>query len=212
MPQITKLKAQKRSQRVNVYLDGKYATSLDLISVTKLGLKVGMIISSKKFNKLVNTHRFEKLYNKVIHFLSYRPRSEKEIKDYLKGKLHSEESKEQHQKILEKVIVKLKRQGLVNDKQFTSWWIAQRQQFRPKSKRLLMLELRQKGIDLELIKDELTKVNEFDAALKLVKKKMKSYQKLESREIKQKLRGLLSRRGFAWDTIKSVVDELSLQE
>lgn len=212
MPQISKLKAQKNRQRVNIYLDGKYATSLDLITVTKLGLKVGMTVSQTKLHKLISAHQFQKLFRLVTNFLSYRPRSEKEIKTYLQRKWRAETTKEQHRKNIEKIIVKLKQQKLVNDQEFANWWINQRQEFRPRGKRLLKLELRQKGIDIQLIEKALTKYDEFAAALRVTKKQMKSLKKLESLKAKQKLKNLLFRRGFNWEVIQRVVDELTKQE
>lgn len=212
MPQITKLKTQKRSQRVNVYLDGEYTTSLELATAVKLRLKVGMDISQAHLRKLVKTHKFEKLLNKAVHFLSYRPRSEKEVRDHLRRKRRADTTKTQHEKNIDEVIDKLKRQGLINDQEFVNWWITQRLEYRPRGRRLLKLELRQKGISLDLLNEALAKLDDYEPALRIANKKMRSLKGLEIDKLHIKLTSFLQRRGFTWQTIKRVVDELKFQE
>ncbi|MCH7951251.1 RecX family transcriptional regulator [Patescibacteria group bacterium] len=212
MPRITKLKAQKNRNRVNLYLDGEYATSLDLLTVTKLGLKVGMDISQTELKKLVRTHQYEKLLNRAAHFLSYRPRSEKELRTYLQRKWRPETNKEKHTKTLEKVIGKLKKQGVVNDQEFAEWWVQQRQTFRPKGKILLTQELRQKGIDGKIIEKALTTLDDYTQASNVAEKKRKSLRGLEPNKSRLRLISFLQRRGFTWETIRRVIDESIVQE
>lgn len=212
MPRITKLKAQKNRNRVNLYLDGEYATSLDLLTVTKLGLKVGMDISQTELKKLVRTHQYEKLLNRAAHFLSYRPRSEKELRTYLQRKWRPETNKEKHTKTVEKVIGKLKKQGVVNDQEFAEWWVQQRQTFRPKGKILLTQELRQKGIDGKIIEKALTTLDDYTQASNVAEKKRKSLRGLEPNKARLRLISFLQRRGFTWETIRRVIDESIVQE
>lgn len=86
MPIITKLKAQKNKNRVNLFLDNKFAFGLSLNEVVKLGLAVGQELSQKEIEKIAFSSQLEKLYNKTLNLLSYRPRSEKEIRNYLRKK------------------------------------------------------------------------------------------------------------------------------
>jgi len=83
MAEITKIKPQKNKKRVNIYLGGKFAFGLDADNFLKAGLKVGQELSEKQVEDLVFKNEFQKLLNKVYRILSLRPRSEKEIKDYL---------------------------------------------------------------------------------------------------------------------------------
>lgn len=152
---------------------------------------------------------FEKYYTYALKFLSYRPRSEKELVDALTKKKSPPE-------ISEKIIQLLKEQRFLNDDEFTKWWIEQRTSFKPRSKRVLSLELKQKGIAQELITKYLvetqeTAVNDLEQALRVVQKSMKRYRSLEKEELYQKLGGSLARKGFSWDVIKRAI-ELSLKE
>ena len=187
MPQITKISPQKRKKRVQVLKEGE----------------------------------FQKIYDKVLRFLSFRPRSEKEIKDYLAKKGVGGQIKKM-------VIKKLKRVKLLDDKKFAWWWIEQREGFRPSGRRLLEQELRKKGVGRETVEEILTNFFqkekeketwdtiaprfyssfEYKLALKAAKKKLSRYQKLPPFKFRQKMGAFLSRRGFSWEVIKGVVDEI----
>ncbi|MDO8460882.1 MAG: RecX family transcriptional regulator [bacterium] len=151
---------------------------------------------------------FEKFYNKSLRFLSFRPRSEKEVKDNLKRKKAGS-------LVIDKVIIKLKEKKFINDLEFAKWWVEQRTSFKPRGLRLIKIELRQKGISQEIIEeiisnDEFLIPNDLEQAGKLVEKRMKRFRNkfgMTREEIYQKLGGVLARRGFDWETIKQAIDE-----
>src|SRR3712207_6451025 len=89
---------------------------------------------------------FEKYFLAAVKFLSYRPRSEKEVRDKMVEKNASSE-------IIEEVVRLLKEQRFLNDEDFAKWWVEQRTKFHPKSKRVLSLELRRKGISPTLAEE-----------------------------------------------------------
>lgn len=203
MAEITKIKAQKNKKRVNIYLDGRFAFGLDADNFLKAGLKVGQELSEKQVEDLVFKNEFQKLLNRVYRILSLRPRSEKEIKDYLLKKKATP-------KISQKIIEKLKKLGHIDDQAFASWWIEQRSTFRPRGKFGLAMELKQKGIDRTISKKVINgKVDELSLAKKAAQKKLKTYKNLPREDFYQKMSAFLARRGFSWPVIKQVVDELS---
>jgi regulatory protein len=171
---------------------------LDADNLLKAGLKVGQKLSQKQVEDLVFKNEFQKLLDRTLLLISRRPRSEKEIRDYLKRKKSS-------LKITESIIKKLKQLKQINDQEFASWWVEQRTTFRPKGKFGLMMELRQKGIEKETIEKAIGKVNELPLAEKLIQKKAKSFKNLPREVVYQKLTAYLARRGFSWETIKVVV-------
>jgi len=206
VPIITQIKPQKNQKRFNIYLDGKFAFALSAEALIKAGLKVNQKISQKKAVRLNEQDNKDKLYEKVLRFLSYRPRSEKEIRDYLKKKNAS-------QKTSKAIIKKLKKLELIDDRSFALWWIQQRSSFRPRGRRALWFELKQKGIDQEIIKDSLfSDKKELVLAKKAAQKKAKFLKNLESLAFRQKMTGFLARRGFDWETIKKVLEELKKKE
>lgn len=151
---------------------------------------------------------FEKFLNKTLRFLSFRPRSEKEIRDNLVKKKASEE-------VVERIIKSLKENKFLSDEDFTKWFIDQRLRFRPKSLRIIKLELKQKGIPKDIIEDvfenlskEVQQVdNDLDSAKKLVERKIEKYKNLPRQVVYQKLGAFLARRGFNWDVIKKSIDD-----
>lgn len=149
---------------------------------------------------------FETYLTKALLFLKIRPRSEKEIKENLKKKRADDVT-------IEKILVVLREKKFVNDEEFAKWWVRQRVVFRPKSARVIRMELLKKGITKERIDTALTseiedggKLNDLEQAKKIVEKKIGTYKHLPKHELYQKLGGFLSRRGFDWDTIKRSID------
>ena len=202
MAQITAIKPQeKRKNRFNVYLDGQFALAISNELLVREGLKVGQELLPEKREELVVKDRLGKAQEQIYRFLSYRPRSEKEIYDYLgKKKLKDEEK--------EKIIKKLKEEKLIDDLEFARWFLEQRQTFRPKGSYALRQELRQKGIGEKIIDQVLpNREEELSLAKKALVKAEKKYASFLGREKKEKLMAYLRRRGFSWEAVKKAVDE-----
>lgn len=219
MGQITDIQPQKKNpKRVNIFLDGSFAFGISRESKIVNKVQIGNQVSDTEVQRLIFDDQVERLYEKAIKFLSYRPRSEKEVSDNLLQKLKltdkGEEEKKNFQKSIEKVVDKLRKLELLNDREFTVWWIEQRTKFKKISPRIIKSELFRKGIAKELIEDTLaeTEIDSFQLALDAAKKKLSSYQKLPEREFREKMGRFLGSRGFDWEVIKRVVDTLRKEE
>lgn len=200
MPTITSIKPQKNGRRVNIYLDDKFGFGIDLENFVKLGLKAEQELSEKEVEEIIKKAEFQKTLDKILRFAALRPRSEKEIKDWLKRR-------KIHESLHKDLFIRLNRLDLVDDKKFAEWWIEQRQTFRPKSLRILNIELRMKGIKKDVIEEVLgnTKIDEVKIAKELLEKKAYRWKNLTKLEAKQKMSQLLARKGFGWETISKVV-------
>ncbi|OGM30282.1 hypothetical protein A2801_01395 [Candidatus Woesebacteria bacterium RIFCSPHIGHO2_01_FULL_41_10] len=201
MPRITAIKKQKREGRVSIYVDGKFAFGTDLETLVRSGLKVEEEVPEETLDRLRRTSDEQKYINKALQFASFRPRSEREIKDWCKRKNVGV--------IVEKKIIKkLTKLELLNDVAFTRWWVRQRSEFRPRSKRQLKAELFQKGIESQIIDLVISSegLDEISIARKLLEKQNWKYRNLEEKERRQKQSEYLARKGYDWDTIKEVVD------
>lgn len=203
MPRITHIKPQKDKSRFNIYLDGKFAFGLDALVIVGENLKTGQEISLEKVQALIAANELQKYLDRVFNFLSYRPRSKKEIINYLARKKVGGET--------EKIILqKLTRLNYINDLAFAKWWLEQRQTFRPEGKRLLKLELKRKGVSDEIIAEVLSTGPELDSeqlARQVLKKKIRLLQRYPWKEAFKKALGLLLRRGFDYQTAKSVIEK-----
>src|SRR3990172_716848 len=102
MNQITDIVQQKKDpKRVNIFLDGKFAFGISLESKIVNHLKIGEQLTAEKVQNLIFSDQVERLYDKAIKFLSYRPRSEKEIRDNLLQKLWKTDKGEEERKNFE---------------------------------------------------------------------------------------------------------------
>ena len=203
MPIITKIKPQKNKKRVNIYLDNKFGFGLDLENYMKLGLKVDQELSDEEIAIMLKKAEFQKTYDKLLRFVTLRPRSEKEINDWLRNhKVHTSLHKD--------LFNRLKRLDLLDDIKFAKWWVEQRLEFRPRSKRIMNYELRMKGIDRNTIEDVLSelKIDEIKIAKELLQKKKYKWEKFPRLEARKKMSEFLGRKGFGWEVIKKVTNDL----
>ena len=205
MPIITAVKPQKNKKRVNVYLDNKFGFGLDLENFVKLDLKVEQELTDEQVGKIVKEAEFQKVYDKLLRFSTLRPRSEKELKDWLK-------KHKVHLSIHENLFSRLKRLDLLNDNKFAKWWVEQRMEFSPRGKRALIAELRQKGINrdliVQLVNESVSQGYEEKTARKLLQKKKYKWERLQKLEAKKKMSDFLARKGFGWEVIKNAIDDI----
>lgn len=200
MPTITLIKPQKNKKRVNIYLDGKFGFGIDLENFVMLGLKIEQELSEKEVEEIVRKAEFQKTLDKLLRFATLRPRSEKEIKDWLKRK-------KVHLSLHKDLFNRLKRLDLIDDEKFASWWVGQRQEFKPRGKRVLRYELRSKGINKEIISRVLedTEIDEEKVAKELLEKKKYKWENLPKLESRQKMGQFLARKGFTWGVIEKIL-------
>lgn len=156
MARITKISGQvKRTDRFSIYLDGAYSFSLSELQLSTSGLKVGVELSDIDVERWKAASDEGKALDKAYMYLSYRIRSAKEIRDYLKRKKYSEE-------VIASIESKLREQKLVDDGGFAEGWIENRQLTAPRSKRRLEQELRQKGVPSDIITEQLAGITQDD--------------------------------------------------
>jgi len=154
---------------------------------------------------------YEKLVNAALRFVSFRPRSERELIGFLTKKLSKWDVS--GQVLTQKVIARMGELGYVDDHAFASWWISQREAFRPKGKRALVAELRGKGIARQVIDEvfDTTSPKDFDeyeSARKLIVKKLTLWDKMPVVEQKKKVYTFLAARGFSSQIGSRIIDEL----
>lgn len=218
MPRITSVESQKKSasrrtNRFNIFLDGKFAFGADEDLVVDRRLIVGKEISPKDLQILLEEAEIGKLMERMYGLLGRRQRSEKEIKDYLKQLSFRRKVKDQGEitnLIAQALIDKLKKKGLINDLEFAKAWVESRS--KKKGINALKSELFQKGIDREIIEEVLSGkyqvLSEAQTASKLLEQRINRWKDLPKLEFKQKALQFLMRRGFSYDVTKEVIDNL----
>lgn len=203
MKKVTRLVIQQRNkERVNVYLDDEFAFGLALVEAIQL--KVGQTLTDEQIADLKDEDQYHKAYSRSLDYLSRRPRSRQEIERYLKGK-------EVPEPTIERVVTRLTKAQFLDDLAFAHYWIENRDAFRPRGVRALRYELRQKGLDETIINEALnsSELDEIDSAYRVGAKQLYRLQSIEDRrEFQQRLATYLARRGFNWETIREVSEQL----
>ena len=195
---VTALRVQKRNpQRVNVYLDGEFA--FGLARITAAWLHIGQELSAEKIAQLQSEDAREVGYQQALRLLSYRPRASAEVRRNLEKHAMPAE-------VIEDVLARLQRAGLLNDSRFAQAWVDNRSEFRPRGRRALAVEMRQRGLDDESIQQALAEVDEEALADQAASKQSRRLTGLDETAFKHKLSGFLARRGFGYAVIRDTVD------
>ena len=198
---ITALKVQKRNpNRVNVYLDGEFA--FGLARVVAAWLQVGQVLTGEKIAALQAQDTREVAYQKALQLIALRPRSSVEVQQRLVR--HGFDDV-----IIADTLARLQENRLLDDAAFARLWVENRSTFRPRGRRMLALELRQKGIAAEAIDDALDETtDEHSLALQAAGRYARRLQDLDWPSFRTRLAAFLGRRGFDYQTTAVVVRQV----
>ena len=222
---ITNLKqGVKNPNRVNVFVNSKYALSLDVAQVVDLGVKVGLEISEDELVELKNASEYGKLYQRTLEWVLVRPRSVRETRDYLSKKLKTSssdsllrarrygaqslvplpvgrvQSSEDILELSENIIQKLLDKKYLDDYKFAEWYVENRFVKKGISKKRLKMELMKKGVAREIVDEVIDDRDDEEEIRKVIAKKRAKYDD-------EKLMGYLVRQGFSYDLVKQVLSE-----
>jgi len=184
-----------------VFLDGRFAFSLEAEVVIKEGLQVGQELSASQIEALAESDHFHSCLNAAVHYLGYRPRSEFEIRERLKRRGFGDNT-------LELVVARLKEQGLVDDVAFAQFWKENRDSFSPRSQWLTKLELRQKRVTDDIIDQVVDTIDDGDSAYRAALRKARSLPRSDYQGFRRRLGEYLKRRGFGYGVINHTIERL----
>ena len=196
---ITSITIQKKNRnRFNIFINEQYTFSLNRPHAE--GLRQGDILSKQEIANLKQADKEDSAYSRALFYLRFRPRSRMEIKRYLTEKKFPLSA-------VTTALTRLENNKYINDHEFARLWVENRLRFKPKGLYALTGELREKGIDEQIIKDVLTDFNEPESAWAALAPRIMRLQKLEKIEFKKKIYNFLSRRGFDYTVCKEVCDQ-----
>ncbi len=202
MSKITAIRVGRgRGKRVNMFLDGKVAFSLEAEVVVKEGLQVGQELSVDQIEALAGSDCFHRCLRAAVRYLSYRPRSESEIRERLHQRGFDGDS-------VEAVIAKLKKQSLVDDMAFAQFWKDNRESFSPRSQWLTKLELRRKGVAGDIIDQVVAGIDDGNSAYRVALSKARNLPWSDYQSFRRRLGEYLKRLGFGYGVIHHTVERL----
>ena len=197
---ITALQFQKRNKdRVNVYIDGQFA--FGLVAIEAVHLKVGQTLSDDDIARLQVQDEVGRAYERALNFLSYRPRSEAEVRRNLRKKGIEEA-------VIETVVDRLMRAGLLDDQEFARYWVENLLRFKPRGVRALRHELRAKGVSDPVIADALANLDEEAAARQVAETGARRLSHRDPRDFRRRLVAYMARRGFSYAVSEPLVEEM----
>lgn len=202
MRKITALRPGKgRRKRVNIYLDGEFAFSLEAEVAVNERLRINQELSPEQIKEIVAADQYRRCYNAAALLLSYRPRSEPELRERLRKRGFHGDS-------INAVVIRLKEQGLVDDTAFARFWKDNRDSFSPRSQWLTGQELRRKGIAEDIITQITGTIDDEENAYRAALKKARNLPRTDFQVFRRKLGDHLRRRGFGYGVINSTVNRL----
>ena len=143
--------------------------------------------------------------NNAYMLLRQRPRSVYEIRSRLKLKGYADS-------LIEDIVASLKRSGDLDDEKFAKLWVESRMHMNPAGDVVLKYELKGKGVSDSIIESALSekaeKYDEYELALSMAKDRFERLRKLDRRKATKRIYDFLLRRGFKYDNIRRVVENL----
>ncbi|MDD4877077.1 MAG: RecX family transcriptional regulator [Dehalococcoidales bacterium] len=202
MNKITALSIGKgKNKRVNVFLDNRFAFSLEAEVALKESLQIGQQLSGEQIKILTKADQYYRCLNAATNYLSYRPRSELELRKRLQQRGFNDIS-------IETTINKLKEQGLVDDQAFAQFWKENRDLFNQRSQWLIKMELKQKGIADYIIEQVTDTIDDEDSAYRAAQNKCRSLPLFDYQNFRRRLGEYLKRRGFSYIVINKTIEQL----
>ena len=206
MPVVTHIFEQKRRPyRRNVFLDGAFAFGCNLNVVAKFKLREGMTLSEEQVRQIQLGEVKQECFDKAMEALSSRLHSRSELRKKLMRREYGDA-------VVDAVLEDLARLGYLDDERFAKTKALSAAQHKHHGRRRAFVELIKSGVKGDVADKALADVYaEHDStavARELARKQLPRLQKLDSMVARRRLVGMLQRRGFDYESIKPVVDEV----
>ena len=201
MGRITALRMGGGRRRVDVFVDGSLSFAIDGEVAGRAGLEVGQHLSADQIEELTQTSLFQNCLDAALRYLSYRPRSDAEVRQRLRRHGFAND-------VVSRTITELEQRKLIDDVAFAHFWMDNRLSFSPRSRRLIKLELRQKGVAYQTADEVTGDLDDEASAYEAALKKARVLAALDYGEFCRRLSGYLRRRGFSYEVVSTVVARL----
>ncbi|MFC3039235.1 recombination regulator RecX [Virgibacillus xinjiangensis] len=209
MKKIARITTQKKSKnRYNIFLDDghgeSYGFSVDEALLIEYRLRKGLELDNSMVDTLIQKDTVHKVYTQAIHFLSYRMRTKKEIRDYLV-------KKEVEPEQVEQIMGRLEKENLVDDRQFAEMFVRTRMNTSSKGPSLIKKELMEKGVAAAIAAEAVEGYPyevQYEKIRKLIDKKLSQKKKDSFRKQVQNLQASLMQKGFTQDVVKEAFADI----
>ncbi|MFC7679531.1 regulatory protein RecX [Paenibacillus sp. GCM10028914] len=204
---ITSVEMMRKPKHRYLIRFGPYSLTVHEDVMIKYRMMKGSIFRKDELESIVVADERQQAYVEALRFLERKPRTAKEIAQRLSQKGMTADG-------IEKTIIRLQQERLVDDELYAKQWAEQRITRQKKGRMWVKQELRQKGIENELIAEALSEVSEedeFNSAYTIGKKKWQQV-KGDALERKRKTGAFLMRRGFTGEKVRKVINRLIAED
>jgi len=198
---ITALRASNHGEKVKVFVDGVLAFVADKKTIANAGLQLGQNLSVSQVEEIKHLFLLHDCVDAALHYLSYRPRSKDEVRRRLQQRGFADD-------VIVETMDTLKERGFIDDVAFANFWKDSRLSFNPRSRELLKLELRQKGVSAHIAAETVEDIDDETSAYRVGLKKSRGLGLLDYADFRRRIFGYLRRRGFGYEVANKVVERL----
>jgi regulatory protein len=201
MTVVTSLQVNKNRNRVNVYVDGNLFLTVNKDVLIQTGIKKGQELTRKEIADLQQSDSFQRCFDAALDFLSYRPRSEFEVKQRLHKRGFETDTAAE-------VIARLRKNNILDDRAFALYWKNNRESYNPKGKSIIKNELLRKGISREIADEVIGDLDDEESAYSAGRKKSRTLKGKTYEEFRNRLYNYLKWRGFSYGIITRITERL----
>ncbi len=198
---ITALDRNARRQTLDLYIDDELALKVSHDTCVTFGLREGAEITSDQLSAVGDAEARHTAMKSALRLLSYRARSEREVRDRLNKKGIAAD-------VRDSTIGRLREIGLLNDAEFAQSFVERRDRTSPRGRRLIVAELRSKGIESRHADEAAATLDDADAAYRAGLRRARSMSKLSPKDFRRRLGNFLVQRGFQFETASRTVSQL----
>lgn len=204
---ITKIEPQARDpDRYNIYIDGVFALGLDAAIVVAEGLSTDLKLTEADVERLRALEGERKLFDAAVRFLAPRPRSRAEVRRRLLTPRPKQPLPDRD--AVDRVLDRLERLGMLNDRDFAEFWVENRERFSPRSARALGQELRLKGVPRDTVDEVSRPERDEERAVEAGRQRLRSLANADYATFRTRLGQFLLRRGFGYGAASAAVRQL----
>lgn len=196
---VTAVERERGRRRVKLYLDGQFVLALGRELAAEHGVHPGRTMTARELATLTEAEGRRSAMESALRLLSYRPRSEQELRDRLRRK-------DFPAGVIEATLRRLRELGYVDDEAFARFWAEARQASRPRSGRLLAAELRRRGVSPETAQAATQAISDEQVAYGLAQRRLPALRRLTQRTFRERLGRYLTSRGFSYEVARGTID------
>ncbi|APX72231.1 recombination regulator RecX [Companilactobacillus allii] len=207
MAKVTKIQAQKRKGRYNVYLDGEYSFPVSETTLVDYRLMNGLELDDAQIKEIKSRENINKAYGDAVNYLSYELRTEKEMRDYLYKKEYSSP-------VVFSVMERLQKLNYMDDNAYAVSFINTQLNTTANGPKVIRQKMIQKGVPATIIEDKLSEIDQdklLENATVFAGKQVRKQRHKSFQQMMTKLKQGLYQKGYSGEIISQAIDDLELE-